>query len=448
MSIKTSNRSWLRYGFAIIIFCLCSILTISAFKITQTFETQRVKNETERLIHSQMASLQRSFDLMLESIHSMGAYIGASNLIRQQGFKQYAEKMRQSRQGINIVAWVPQVLDIEQRMFLTTIKKQVNDFDMTEFNDNGEIVPISKRERYFPLTYKEPVALLNNMMGVDMGSHPDWLQTMEEARDKGLPVATKAFPYDAKKFMHIGIFQPVYHSGLPNKLAARRANIRGFIFVTIDLNNIIRQSLENLIAQKFSLEVTEGGKITTKQDYTVKSSILNTVQQWLSLSLPKSSHNFITDLNIVGQNWSVILTPNDEFTISKSAWAVLIGGAVLTLLLVSYLLILMGRTARIERLVAERTLELEESEAHLVQSEKMASIGQMVAGIVHEINTPLAYVKSSVELTKSHIDEIGEALQTYEKICEQDSITPEQLKTAKDMSKTLEEDETLEEAQI
>lgn len=58
----------------------------------------------------------------------------------------------------------------------------------------------------------------------------------------------------------------------------------------------------------------------------------------------------------------------------------------------------------LEARVAERTRELsdalkklKESEAMLIQSEKMSSLGQMVAGIAHEVNTPLAYVKSSLE---------------------------------------------------
>ena len=36
----------------------------------------------------------------------------------------------------------------------------------------------------------------------------------------------------------------------------------------------------------------------------------------------------------------------------------------------------------------------------LIQSEKMSSLGQMVAGIAHEVNTPLAYVKSSLEAVR------------------------------------------------
>lgn len=44
---------------------------------------------------------------------------------------------------------------------------------------------------------------------------------------------------------------------------------------------------------------------------------------------------------------------------------------------------------------AEALHELHQAEAHLVQSEKMAALGQLIAGVAHEINTPIGAIKSS-----------------------------------------------------
>jgi two-component system NtrC family sensor kinase len=52
--------------------------------------------------------------------------------------------------------------------------------------------------------------------------------------------------------------------------------------------------------------------------------------------------------------------------------------------------------------------ELKASQAQLVQSEKMASLGQMVAGVAHEINTPLGYVRNNVEMMRETFVAMGE----------------------------------------
>ena len=71
----------------------------------------------------------------------------------------------------------------------------------------------------------------------------------------------------------------------------------------------------------------------------------------------------------------------------------------------------------LEKRVSERTRDLsvtlkrlKESEAQLVQSEKMSSLGQMVAGVAHEINTPLSYVKNSVATARDRMPDLREAL--------------------------------------
>ena len=52
-------------------------------------------------------------------------------------------------------------------------------------------------------------------------------------------------------------------------------------------------------------------------------------------------------------------------------------------------------TENLENKVKERTKALEEAQAQLVMSEKMASLGVMVAGIAHEINTPAGVIHGS-----------------------------------------------------
>ncbi|MCB9170191.1 MAG: GHKL domain-containing protein [Flavobacteriales bacterium] len=104
----------------------------------------------------------------------------------------------------------------------------------------------------------------------------------------------------------------------------------------------------------------------------------------------------------------------------------------------------------LDQKVKERTLELQESNEHLkrtqtqlVNAEKMASLGQLTAGIAHEINNPVNFITSNIPPLRRNLDEMLQILKAYRSMGP--DATSDQIAAIVDMAGELDLDESLNE---
>lgn len=178
-----------------------------------------------------------------------------------------------------------------------------------------------------------------------------------------------------------------------------------------ELEGTIRELLDNLL-QHVSTVLSEKGRTD------------DVMLQLLAVDISTRLDRMTDEVNAAQR---LLVEEQERWRLTLAAFS-----ALLILLLVyagfrlrSYYTALQQANEQLEQKVVERTeslstalRQLKDSQAHLIQSEKMASLGQMVAGVAHEINTPLGYTKSNLFSAMRLIDEVEELINEHRKLLE------------------------------
>lgn len=176
----------------------------------------------------------------------------------------------------------------------------------------------------------------------------------------------------------------------------------------VDDESEIRDILLNILSRKYAFVKTAEDGVMALEMLEERSYDLLLVD----LNMPKMmGHELVKKIRSQGDQRTalIILTGHGSF---KDAHDLLKGAGISDFLNKpvdrAELLFSIERALREQRLtrqleeqVAERTAELHVSRTVLVQTEKMASLGRLVAGVAHEVNTPIGTALLSI----SHLEE-------------------------------------------
>src|SRR6266851_7064806 len=86
--------------------------------------------------------------------------------------------------------------------------------------------------------------------------------------------------------------------------------------------------------------------------------------------------------------------------------------------------------------LAHRKAELERLQAQITQTEKMASLGQMAAGVAHELNNPAGFIHSNIDLLKDYLVRLERYLSAVDEV----DLPPEAAARVKEVRRQIDYD--------
>lgn len=349
-------HTWLRQQLAVMIpLLVLFVLVLVVFIETSSREQSRVKVDFET--HTREAALHLQMDLKRYDV-ALAALAGlftSSKSVTAEEFDDYARILLKQLPGLFAVSWNQVVPGQQRQAFEAQMRAQgFSNFKIVELNAQQKLIPAATRERYVVVKYIKYANAEKGALGLDVEYETSRRISNKKAEKTGLAIATESVQIISDIDGGDGLLMdlPVYRHD---------KRLIGFVTLVVRHDNFLARTLKELGSNGIELSILDPAASPSKQQILVRSA-------------PASAGDMNDVMSIdIGQRWwELKFTLPASYLVahrSISAWLVLAGGMFLTALLGVLLLVMVGRAAKIERRVAERTLQLRESEE---QSRKIA----------------------------------------------------------------------------
>lgn len=415
-------------------------LSIFAWLIMYNWEEKSLQAELQNQLDKIASNIEQDIKGSLEVLQATSALNSVTNEIKQQDFETFVKSSIYRHPSLQAIAWLPRITN-EQ-----TNQREAFPLQITERTKQGKIAPAQQRAEYFPVYYNISFKEKELLSGFDFASNPIYKSALQRAVDNDeIVVSGKVNLFKEQESQpNILVFAPVYNSSIPrtsrgetlNSQALRRNNLRGYILGILQVEAIVKIALEDVKINSINLSLqdvtaSENERFLAISQGTNKKIITASSEKQIEIGQKlycRKGSACTHIINIENRRWLIQLLQAPDYITYLKHWrscATLIIGILITIIVTIYLLILLRYTDQIEKVVGERTAQskqlkqafqkLQHTQTKLVQTEKMSTLGLLVAGIAHEINNPINFISGNLQYANNYTQDLLRLVTLYQK---------------------------------
>ena len=279
-------------------------------------------------------------------------------------------------------------------------------FRITERDRQKRLVRAATRPEYVAVSYIVPLSTNRQAVGFDIHSEPIRRAAIERARASNRMAVTSPITLVQEQKPRIGVLELLPVSSAPMADAREQAGrLHGFAVAVVKVDEMIDiatrgQTPDGLGFHLIDPHAPQGQRLLYRSAMQGAAASSTQVANWK------------TGLRMGDRNWELAVFTTESYRLRHRpwlAWVVGVAGLMFATLLQTLMLGMTGRTAVIQRqneALKENQTELLRKDRALMQSEKMASIGQLAAGVAHEINNPLGFISCNMRTLSQYFSNI------------------------------------------
>jgi diguanylate cyclase (GGDEF)-like protein/PAS domain S-box-containing protein len=359
--------------------------TATLFVAVSQLEYDKMTLGFEQRAGIRIAAIRQGLDEAVEVVTVTNQLFATVDPVTRRQFHDFTGPLLQRYPFIKAFTFHRQVSDAERPAFEASLQRVRPGSAITDLID-GATRPAPRRARYSPVEFVEPLAGNQIAFGIDAASNAQVVATLARAVDSGQARATGLLnlaqvPRPQPGFL---VIMPVYrHDVAQDSPAARRAALVGDTSAAIRAGDLVQKILtgNDLLAdtgirmavyasgadgKPMRVFQSDGaGPMPAAAGRVGGRALLERIGQWLALDPCPA---LVRHLDVAGQSWRIELAaaPRAFLGDHLGSLLVVVGGGLLSVLMSVLVQASVRRSRRVQRLVQERTADLELSNQRLI----------------------------------------------------------------------------------